>query len=62
MADKPVIQVSDLLRLQQDSGMADPLADEGVHDYAVAAMVVLRGLRRADKLKVLRRMRRIMWR
>ena len=30
MADKPVIQVSDLLRLQQDSGMADPLVRERV--------------------------------
>lgn len=60
MADRPTVPITDLIRLQADANAPAPLTDEEVHDLAIAAMVVLRGLRRSDKFKVLRRMRRIM--
>ncbi len=56
-ADKPTVTMADLIRLNAQSAAIDPLTKEGVSDFAVAGLVVLRGLSRADKLKVLRRMR-----
>ena len=59
--DRPTVNAAELLRLQVEAGGARSKAtDEDVHDIAVAAMVVLRGLTRPDKFKVLRRMRRLM--
>lgn len=60
MADRPTVTVADLARLNADASRPEPLLADGVQDYALAALVVLRGLSRADKLKVIRRMRRLM--
>ncbi len=58
--DKPTVSMADLMRLSEQADQSPPLKLEGVHDYAVASMVVLRGLSRSDKLRVIRRMRRLM--
>lgn len=59
--DRPTITLADLPRLRAEAGQQRPAAnDDDVQDIATAAMLVLRGLTRADKFKVLRRMRRLM--
>lgn len=60
MADKPTVTMADLIRLNADAGARDPLNLDGVGDYATASLVVLRGLSRRDKLRVIARMRKIM--
>lgn len=59
-ADRPTINISELTRLQEQNDRPAPLSKDHVQDYATAALVVLRGLSRADKLRVLRHMRRLM--
>lgn len=54
-ADKPLISLSDLTKLQDQLDKPDPLDYNAVSDYAVAVMVVLRGLPRGEKLKILRK-------
>ena len=58
--DRPSISISELAKLQDQINRPTPLIQEEVHDYATAALVVLRGLSRTDKLKIIRRMRRQM--
>lgn len=60
MAERATITIGDLARLQEQESRPTRLTDEEVEDYAIAALVVLRGMRRADKLRVLRRMRRLL--
>lgn len=52
----PTITLSDLTRLQEQENKPTPLTADEVDDYATACLVVVRGLTRADKAKVLRRM------
>jgi hypothetical protein len=55
-ADRPTVSLADLDRLRQQDNKPQPLDPNEVTDYATAALVVLRGLPRGEKLKVLRRM------
>ena len=57
--DRPTITISDLARLQEQENRPAKLATDEVHDYAIAALVVLRGMTRGDKLRVIRRMRTV---
>lgn len=56
---KAGVSVSDLRALTIDSRQG-PLDPDGVHETAVTALMVMRGLSRGDKLKVLRKMRRLL--
>lgn len=56
----PVVGVADLERLMRDGVQRGPVTGDGVHEIAVAALMVMRGLTRGDKLKVLRKMRRLL--
>ncbi len=60
MSDRPTVTISDLNRLREQDARPATLSVEEVEDYAIAALVVLRGMRRGDKLRVLRRMRRVL--
>lgn len=55
--EKPVLTIDDFKSLM---GKKDGIPDDQVSDYAVAALGVMRGLSRGDKLKVLRRMQRML--
>lgn len=55
MADKPTVTLADLTKLQEQANKPDPLDWNEVVDYAAAVTLVLRGLPRGEKLKVLRR-------
>ncbi len=57
--DRPTVTISDLARLQEQANRPTPLTVDEVHDYAVATLIVLRGLPRRDKLRVLARMRKV---
>ena len=59
-AERAVVTISDLNRLRDQDARPGPLTREEVEDYAIAALVVLRGMRRGDKLRVIRRMRSIL--
>ena len=58
--ERAVVTISDLNRLRDQDARPGPLTREEVEDYAIAALVVLRGMRRGDKLRVIRRMRSIL--
>lgn len=60
MGERATVTIADLNRLQEQENRATPLGKDEVQDYALAALVVLRGLSRGDKLKVIRRMRTLM--
>lgn len=60
MTDRPTINISELTRLQEQIDRPTPLTKDHVQDYATAALVVLRGLSRSDKLRVLRHMRKLL--
>lgn len=53
--DKPTITLGDLTKLQDQLDKPDPLDYNDVTDYAAALLVVMRGLPRGEKLKILRR-------
>lgn len=57
---RPAVSLAELTKLQDQLSKPDPLTYDEVHDFALAALVVLRGLPRKDKLKVIARMRRLM--
>lgn len=57
--NRQVVSIADLTRLQEQDNRPAAATVEEVQDYAIAALVVLRGLTRADKLKIIRRMRRL---
>lgn len=60
MADKPTVTLADLAKLQEQANRPDPLSEDELQDYAVAMLMVLRGLPRREKQKVLTRLRRLM--
>lgn len=62
MSDKPTITVDELKILLAEEGKPrrSGIADDQISDYAVSALAVMRGLARADKLRVLRRMQRML--
>jgi hypothetical protein len=60
MMERKAISISELKQLQEQENKPTALAPEEVRDYAVAALVVLRGMTRGDKLRVLRQMRKLL--
>lgn len=54
------ISISELKALQAQENKPAALTQEEVRDYAIASLVVLRGLTRGDKLRVLRTMRKLL--
>jgi len=56
---RPTITIADLGKLQEQDSRPAKLTLEEVHDYSIAGLMVLRGLSRGDKLRVIGRMRRI---
>ena len=60
MPDKPTITFADLQKLQEQESKPTPLNDNEVSDYASAVLIVLRGLPRGEKLKVMRRAQRML--
>jgi len=60
MSERPTITASELLKLQDQANRPSPLTREEVEDYALAALLVLRGMRRGDKLRVVTKMRRLL--
>jgi hypothetical protein len=58
--ERPTINISELSRLQEQMDRPQALTQDHVQDYATASLVVLRGLTRSDKLRVLRRMRKLL--
>ena len=59
MPDAPAPSIADLRQLISDN-QRGPLTGDQVHDTAVVSLMVMRGLSRGDKLKVLRKMRRLL--
>lgn len=60
MGERASVNISELTRLQEQANRPTPLTADEVNDYAIASLVVLRGCSRGDKLKVVRRMRRLL--
>lgn len=58
--DRPTITIADLDRLREQEARPAKLEYDEVHDYAIAALLVLRGMSRGEKLRVIRRMRGIL--
>ncbi len=52
---QPTVTLADLTRLQEQENRPTPLSSDEVQDYAFAVLMVLRGLPRAEKVKVLKR-------
>lgn len=59
-SDRPTVTIADALRLQEQDSRPTPLTPDEVHDYAIASLLVTRGLARRDKLRVLTKMRRLL--
>ena len=49
------VTLADLTKLQEQENKPQPLTADEIQDYAFAVLMVLRGLPRAEKAKVLRR-------
>jgi hypothetical protein len=60
MADRPTVSLADLQKLQEQEDRPDPLTEAQLADYAAAMLMVLRGLPRREKMKVVTRLRRMM--
>lgn len=60
MDKRTTVNAAELLRLQQQENRPTPLTTDEVNDYAVAALMVLRGLTRGEKLRVVRRITKIL--
>jgi hypothetical protein len=60
MADRPTVSLADLQKLQEQEDRPDPLTEDQLADYAAAMLMVLRGLPRREKMKVVTRLRRMM--
>ncbi len=56
----PGITLAELTKLAEQEDKPQPLTEDQLQDYAVAMLMVLRGLPRAEKRKVLTRLRRIL--
>jgi hypothetical protein len=55
-SDRPSVSVSELGKLMEQVNKPTALTADEVQDYANAGLLVLRGLTRAQKLRVLKRM------
>lgn len=62
MSDREVVTLAELRQLlaAESAPKKVTIADDLVSDYALAALVPLRGLTRSDKLRVIRRMQRML--
>jgi hypothetical protein len=60
MGERASVNISELTKLQEQANRPTPLTPDEVNDYAIAALVVLRGCTRRDKLRVVARMRRLL--
>lgn len=60
MPGTPTVTLAELQKLAEQEDRPDPLTEDQLADYAVAMMMVLRGLPRREKMKVLTRLRRLM--
>lgn len=60
MPDRPTVTLADLQKLQEQDSKPVPLTEDELQDYAAALMMVMRGLPRAEKRKVVTRLRRMM--
>lgn len=58
--EPPVVGIADLKKLMEDGNQRGPVTGDAVHEIAVSALMVMRGLTRGDKLKVLKKMRRLL--
>lgn len=56
----PAVTLAELTKLAEQEDKPQPLTEDQLQDYAVAMLMVLRGLPRAEKRKVLTRLRRIL--
>ena len=56
----PTITAAELLRLQDQANRPQKLTADEVEDFAVAGLLVLRGMRRGDKIRVIRKMRSLL--
>lgn len=59
-ADRPTVTLADLQKLQEQEAKPNPLNHDEVTDYATAALMVLRGLPRGQKLRVISKMRKLL--
>jgi hypothetical protein len=57
---RPTVTLSDLQRLSEQDARPNKLTADEVEDFAVAALIVLRGMRRGDKIRVLAKARRLL--
>lgn len=57
---RAAIPIGDLGKLMEQENKPQTLTPDEVHDYAVASLLVLRGLPRGQKLRVLQRMRKLL--
>jgi hypothetical protein len=55
MSEKPTVTLAELTRLAEQENKPQPLDYNEVADFAAAVLIVVRGLPRGEKLKVLRR-------
>lgn len=60
MPDRPTVTMADLQKLQEQESKPAPLTEDELQDYAAALLMVMRGLPRAEKRKVVTRLRRMM--
>jgi hypothetical protein len=57
---RATVSLADLTRLSEQENRPGPLTADEVDDFASAALIVLRGMTRREKLRVIRRMRRLL--
>lgn len=58
--DKPTVTLADLQKLQEQADKPDPLTEDQLQDYAAALLLVMRGLPKAEKRKIVTRLKRMM--
>lgn len=58
--EKPVISVEEFKKFLIQDEKPKALTEDRLQEYAILSLNGLRGLSRSDKLKVIRRMRRLM--
>lgn len=58
--DRATINISELGKLQEQLNRPAALTADEVNDYAVACLVVVRGMPRREKLRVVARMRKLL--
>lgn len=61
MNEKPTMTAAEFMAaMEKETKLSTSLTSDQLHDFAIHALDGLRGISRADKLKVLRRMRKLM--